>query len=412
MDNFTPVKAKDTTQEHPWPVGWAVSKFSEAVGKWPSLWIEGQIAQIDTTKTAVYITLKDLQQDISMSITAFPPASEQCRKQDLSQGDKIAVYGKPNIWKKSCRFSLQACEVEKSGEGPLVKIIEALKQKFAEEGLFDSSRKLPIPPFPKKIGLVCGAGARAEGDVVTNSRLQWADLDFCIRHVHVQGENCPSEVSAAIRELDKLNLDLIIVTRGGGSYEDLVGFSNEQVVRAAAECKTPIVSAIGHEEDWTLLDLVADKRCSTPTDVAKTVIPNFYRERERVENSHSLLANSMEKIVQRTEERLFRLTSSPFLQDPQRIVEGPERVVKDAKKDMTIALSRKVDEEMSRINVGFAALKSLSPFSTLSRGYALIKKEGKVLSGVKNLKQGDEVKIVMQDGEIKLKVEEVSGGKK
>ena len=128
MDNFTPVKAKDTTQENPWPVAWAVSKFSEAVGKWPLLWVEGQIAQIDAKRTAVYITLKDLQQDISMPIIAFSSAAEQCRRESLSQGDKIVVYGQPDIWKVQCRFSLQAWEVEKSGEGPLVKVIEALKK--------------------------------------------------------------------------------------------------------------------------------------------------------------------------------------------------------------------------------------------------------------------------------------------
>lgn len=406
MDNFTPPKAKDTTQENPWPVAWAVSKFSEAVEKWPSLWIEGQIAQIDAKRTAVYITLKDLQQNISMPITAFSSAAEQCRKENLSQGDKIAVRGRPNIWKGQCRFSLQACEVEKSGEGDLVKVIEALKQKFRKEGLFDRSRKLPIPSFPRRIGLICGAGARAEGDIVTNSRLRW-DLSFSIEHVAVQGKNCPSEVAAAIKKLDETGLDVIIVARGGGSYEDLVGFSSEQVVRAAAECRTPIVSAIGHEEDWTLLDLVADKRCSTPTDVAKTIIPDFSHERERVKNARSALLNSIERTAQLAERSLSFLAYSPLMQEPRRLVEGAERIVKDAEKDMIVAISIRVDEELSKIFADKSALKSLSPLSTLSRGYALVKRRGEVLSGVKNLKQGDEVRIVMQDGEIKLKVEEV-----
>ena len=407
MDNFTPEKAKDTTQEHPWPVAWAVSKFSEAVKKWPFLWVEGQIAQIDGKRSAVYITLKDLQQNISMPVTAFSGAAEKCRKENLSQGDKIVVYGQPNLWVAQCKFSLQACEIEKSGEGPLVKIIEALKQKFAEEGLFDLSRKVPIPSFPRKIGLVCGAGARAEGDIVTNSLLRWPDLDFYIEHAAVQGKNCPSEVSSAIKKLDEMNLDVIIVARGGGSYEDLVGFSNEQVVRAAADCKTPIVSAIGHEGDWTLLDLVADRRCSTPTDVAKTIIPDFAQEEERVKNARSLLTSVMGRIVAMEEGRLFRLASAPFIQDPYRLIERPERALKDAEKDMNIALSMKLDEEMSKVFAIRASLKSLSPFSTLSRGYALVEKGGGILSGVKNLKEGDEVKIVMQDGELKLKVEKI-----
>ena len=407
MDNFTPEKAKDTTLEHPWPVAWAVSKFSEAVKKWPFLWVEGQIAQIDLKRTAVYITLKDLQQNVSMQVTAFSAAAAQCRKAELSQGDKIAVYGQPDLWVTQCRFSLQAYEVEKSGQGPLVKAIEALKQKFAEEGLFDLSRKLPIPSFPRKIGLVCGAGARAEGDIVTNSLLRWPDLDFCIEHAAVQGKNCPSEVAAAIKKLDAMGLDVIIVARGGGSYEDLVGFSSEQVVRAAADCKTPLVSAIGHEGDWTLLDLAADKRCSTPTDVAKTIIPDFIQEKERIKNARSMLTTVMGRVVALEEGRLFRLTSSPFMQDPYRLIEDPKRALKDARKDMSIALSMKLDEEMSKVFALSASLKSLSPLSTLSRGYALVEKGGGILPGVKNLKRGDEVEIVMQDGRLKLKVEEI-----
>lgn len=388
-------------------MAWAVSKFSEAVKKWPCLWVEGQIAQIDGKRSAVYITLKDLQQNVSMSVTAFPPAADRCRKENFSQGDKIAVYGQPDLWKAQCKFSLQAFEVEKSGEGPLVRAIEELKRRLAEEGLFNSSRKIPIPSFPRKIGLVCGTGARAEGDIVTNSLLRWPDLDFTIEYAAVQGKNCPPEVAGAIKKLDGLGLDVIIVARGGGSYEDLIGFSNEQVVRAAAECRTPLVSAIGHEGDWTLLDLVADRRCSTPTDVAKTIIPDFLQEKERVGIARSRLAGAMERTVELEEGRLFRLTSSPFMREPSRLIERAERTIKEAKKDITVALSMRLDEEMSKGFALSASLKSLSPFSTLSRGYALVEKKGEILREVKNLRPGEEIKIVMQDGEVKLKVEEV-----
>ena len=179
------------------------------------------------------------------------------------------------------------------------------------------------------------------------------------------------------------------------------------MVRAAADCKTPLVSAIGHEGDWTLLDLAADKRCSTPTDVAKTIIPDFIQEKERVKNARSMLTTVMGRVVALEEGRLFRLTSSPFMQDPYRLIEDPKRALKDARKDMSIALSMKLDEEMSKVFALSASLKSLSPLSTLSRGYALVEKGGGILPGVKNLKRGDEVEIVMQDGRLKLKVEEI-----
>ena len=408
MDNFTPARAADTTREHPWGVAWAVSAFCQAVAKWPALWIEGQIEQIDGKRSGVYITLKDLEQNVSMQVTAFYAAADQCRDAALAQGDKILVYGRPSLYQVQCRFSLMAQTVLKEeGEGPLLKTIEALKEKLAKEGLFDVSRKIPIPSFPRRIGLICGAGARAEGDITTNSRLRWPDLEFTIEHAAVQGVNCPPEISAAIKKLDAMGLDVIIVARGGGSFEDLIGFSNEQVVRAAAECRTPIVSAIGHEGDWTLIDLAVDKRCSTPTDVAGTVIPSFSQEVQRLERARTLLLRCMELMEGSEEGRIARLLSSPFMQDPRKLVEGPERTVQEAQRSMFIALAMRLDDELRKVSSLSASLKSLSPVSTLSRGYALVEKGGSILSDVQGLKKGDLLKIVMRDGTLKLRIEEI-----
>ncbi|MBR6439930.1 MAG: exodeoxyribonuclease VII large subunit [Aeriscardovia sp.] len=408
MDNFTPARAADTTRDHPWSVAWAVSAFCQAVAKWPSLWVEGQIEQIDGKRSGVYITLKDLEQNVSMQVTAFYGAADQCRSAGLVQGDKILVYGRPNFYQVQCRFSLMAQGVLKEeGEGSLLKVIEALKQKLAKEGLFDASHKIPIPAFPRRIGLVCGAGARAEGDIVTNSRLRWPDLEFTVEHAAVQGVNCPPEVSSAIRKLDEMGLDVIIVARGGGSFEDLIGFSNEQVVRAAAECRTPIVSAIGHEGDWTLIDLAADKRCSTPTDVAGTIIPSFAQEAQRLDRARTLLLRCMELIEGAEEGRIARLASAPFMQDPAKLVEGPEKTVREAERSMFIALAMRLDDELRRVSSLSASLKSLSPISTLSRGYALVEKEGFILSDARGLKKGDQIRIVMRDGALKLRIEEI-----
>lgn len=412
MDNFTPAKAADTTRDHPWGVAWTVAAFCKAVSKWPVLWVEGQIAQIDGKRSGVYITLKDLEQNVSMQVTAFYIAADQCRAAGLAQGDKILVCGKPQFYQAKCSFNLMAQTVLKEeGEGSLLKAIEALKQKLTKEGLFADSRKVPIPSFPHRIGIVCGAGARAEQDIVTNSLLRWPDLEFVIEHAAVQGVNCPPEVSSAIRKLDEMGLDVIVVARGGGSFEDLIGFSDERVVRAAAGCRTPIVSAIGHEGDWTLIDLAVDRRCSTPTDVAETIIPSFLQEEQRLERAKTLLLRYMELLEGREEGRIARLACAPFMQDPGKLVEGPEKRVRDARREMDIALAMRLDEELKEVSSLSASLKSLSPLSTLSRGYALVEKEGSIISDSRGLKKGDLIKIVMRDGTLKLRIEEIEDQK-
>ncbi|MBQ5762810.1 MAG: exodeoxyribonuclease VII large subunit, partial [Aeriscardovia sp.] len=256
-----------------------------------------------------------------------------------------------------------------------------------------------------------GAGARAEQDITTNSLLRWPDLEFVIEHAAVQGVNCPPEVSSAIRKLDEMGLDVIVVARGGGSFEDLIGFSDERVVRAAAECRTPIVSAIGHEGDWTLIDLAVDRRCSTPTDVAETIIPSFLQEEQRLERAKTLLLRYMELLEGREEGRIARLACAPFMQDPGKLVEGPEKRVRDARREMDIALAMRLDEELKEVSSLSASLKSLSPLSTLSRGYALVEKEGSIISDSRGLKKGDLIKIVMRDGTLKLRIEEIEAQK-
>lgn len=279
-----PRLAGETTADNPWPVSLLSEKFHTAVERWPSVWVAGQITQINTRRQgSAYITLRDDHQDIAMEVNGFGQFAAAAAS--FVQGDRVIIHGKPNVWMKRTSLSLRGDAIIAAGAGGSLKaMIDELRKKLKGEGLFDADRKKPLPEFPHCIGLICAPQARAEGDVITNVQLRWPVVDFKVVHVHVQGDQCPSDVVAAIRQLNAdPDVDVIIVARGGGAFEDLIGFSDENVVRAAAAANTPLISAIGHEDDWTLLDLAADVRASTPTDAAKKVVPDVREQMQLIQ---------------------------------------------------------------------------------------------------------------------------------
>ena len=281
-----PRLASETTADNPWPVSLLSEKFYTAVERWPSVWVAGQITQINTRRQgSAYITLRDDFEDIAMEVNGFGRFAAAASQ--FVQGDRVVIHGKPNLWMKRTSLSLRGDTILKVGAGGSLKaMIDELRKQLKGEGLFDADHKLPLPEFPKTIGLICAPQARAEGDVITNVNLRWPSVTFKVVHVHVQGEQCPAEVVQAIAQLDAdPSVDVIIVARGGGSFEDIIGFSDERVVRAAYACTTPLISSIGHEDDWTLLDLVADLRASTPTDAAKRVVPDVREQSQLIEGA-------------------------------------------------------------------------------------------------------------------------------
>ena len=237
-----PRLAAETTAQNPWPVSMLSQKFYGAVERWPSAWVTGQITQINTRRAgSAYITLRDDFEDIAMEVNGFGRFADTARQ--FVQGDRVVIHGKPNLWMKRTSLSLRGDTILKVGAGGSLKaMIDELRKRLKGEGLFDADHKLPLPEFPKTIGLICAPQARAEGDVITNVNLRWPSVTFKVVHVHVQGEQCPGEVAQAIARLDTdPDVDVIIVARGGGSFEDLMGFSDERVVRAAYACTTPLI---------------------------------------------------------------------------------------------------------------------------------------------------------------------------
>ncbi len=404
-----PRMAGETTADNPWPVSLLSEKFHSAVDRWPSVWVAGQITQINTRRQgSAYITLRDDFQDIAMEVNGFGQFAAAAAP--FVQGDRVIIHGKPNLWMKRTSLSLRGDKIIAAGAGGSLKaMIDALRKKLKGEGLFDADRKKPLPEFPHCIGLICAPQARAEGDVITNVRLRWPAVDFKVMHVHVQGEQCPSDVIAAIGRMDAdPDVDVIIVARGGGAFEDLIGFSDEGVVRAAAAANTPLVSAIGHEDDWTLLDLVADLRASTPTDAAKKVVPDVREQAQLIDTGISRMRMRIDAMVSNEARLIEGYANRPSLTQPLTMLEPHQRLIDDARQRMRIGLTRILDDASLTIEKTQASLTALSPQSTLDRGYAVVQSaDGHVIDDAGKVSPGDTLTMTLKHGVVVSEVKTV-----
>lgn len=393
--------ARDTTPENPWPVSLLSQHFHDAVERWPAAWIEGQIIEINARRTGtVYLTLRDSFQEVSISALGFGAFAQKARA--FQQGDRVVMHGQADLWVKSTRLSFRADDIRRIGSGGIKEQIDELRKKLKGEGLFDESNKVPIPEFPTTIGIVCGPGARAEGDIITNVNLRWPIVNFAVKYAHVQGPQCPAEVVQAIQELDAdPAVDVIIVARGGGSFEDLIGFSDERVVRATAACVTPIISAVGHEDDWTLIDLASDMRASTPTDAAKRAVPDVREQQQLVASAIGTMSMRMRAMVDNESRLIEGYVNRPSLTHPQTMVESHERDIADAVRAMRIGLTRIVDDAQMHVEKLKATLTALSPQSTLDRGYAVLQNaSGHVVDDAGDVHVGDELTITLRHGTV------------
>lgn len=393
--------ARDTTPENPWPVSLLSQHFHDAVERWPAAWIEGQIIEINARRTGtVYLMLRDSFQEVSISALGFGAFAQKARA--FQQGDRVVMHGQADLWVKSTRLSFRADDIRRIGSGGIKEQIDELRKKLKGEGLFDESNKVPIPEFPTTIGIVCGPGARAEGDIITNVNLRWPIVHFAVKYAHVQGPQCPAEVVQAIQELDAdPAVDVIIVARGGGSFEDLIGFSDERVVRATAACVTPIISAVGHEDDWTLIDLASDMRASTPTDAAKRVVPDVREQQQLVASAIGTMSMRMRAMVDNESRLIEGYVNRPSLTHPQTMVESHERDIADAVRAMRIGLTRIVDDAQMHVEKLKATLTALSPQSTLDRGYAVLQNaSGHVVDDAGDVHVGDELTITLRHGTV------------
>ncbi|WP_291055140.1 exodeoxyribonuclease VII large subunit [Herbiconiux sp.] len=360
------------TAENPWPVGELAEKIRGYIERLGTAWVEGEITQWGVSGGNVYGKLKDLNGQATISFTIWSSVKARIPA-DLKQGDRVIALIKPNYWVRGGTLTMQVYEMRHVGLGDLLERLERLRAQLAAEGLFDASRKKPLPFLPGGIGLITGKDSDAEKDVLRNAQLRWPSVRFRVIHAAVQGDRTPREVVAALEALDDdPEIDVIIIARGGGDFQNLLGFSDEAVVRAVAAARTPVVSAIGHEADRPLLDSVADLRASTPTDAAKRVVPDVTEELTRVDQARTRIRGRMASIVSVEIDRLGQIRSRPALAQPGWIIDSRSEELTRFVARGSELVSRVIEREGNSVRELTGHLRALSPQRTLDRGYAIV----------------------------------------
>ena len=384
---------------------WSVSNFTSSLKDWitklGNVWVEGQISQISPKKDVFFGELRDLVADKGFSIHSRRPDVLNAVS-ELAAGDRVVALVHPDFWERSGKTSMDVLAIRKVGLGELLERIERLRQQLIKEGLTLAERKQPLPFLPNLIGLITGANSDAEKDVLQNAKLRWPEVRFKIQHTPVQGDKAAAEIIKAIQALDAdSEVDVIILTRGGGSFQDLLVFSDEQVVRAVANCKTPIVSAIGHENDRPLTDEVADFRASTPTDAAKNVVPDVVDERKKISIALERIALRVVGYVQNQLELILGIRTRPVFANPFTIVD--ERALNITQLLTTLKSQTKnfLDKEQLQIAGLRGQVRALSPKLTLDRGYAVVRnlKDG-LVTDPKKVSKGEKLKVTLAGGDL------------
>ncbi|RAJ71589.1 exodeoxyribonuclease VII large subunit [Streptomyces sp. Amel2xB2] len=396
-----------TSPEAPVPVG----EISRLIGGWidrlGAVWVEGQIIQLSPRPGAgmAFLTLRDPSQDVSISVTCFRDVFDRV-KDVVSEGARVVVHAKPVWYGRAGTLSLRAADIRPVGIGELLARLERLRKSLAAEGLFAEDRKRPLPFLPQRVGLVTGRASDAERDVLHTARERWPAVRFEVRHTAVQGVRAVPQLIEAVRELDAHpEVDVIIVTRGGGSMEDLLPFSDEQLVRTAAGCRTPLVSAIGHEADAPLLDLVADLRSRTPTHAAKDVVPDVGEEHERVRELRARAFRVINAFLDREERGLADVVSRPAMADPHAMTDERAEEIRFLLERARRTLGHRLDRAEDELRHTRARVVALSPAATLQRGYAVLQREdGGVIRTPEETSEGEKLRARVADGEFGVTV--------
>ncbi|MCQ1999375.1 exodeoxyribonuclease VII large subunit [Arthrobacter zhaoxinii] len=396
-----PATAAQTSPENPWPLALLSKNLKSYIDRAPATWVEGQVIELNRRANASYITLRDVDAEVSLSLTAWSTVMNRLEL-PLERGARVVALVKPDFWVKTGRLSMQTRDIRPVGLGDLLARIERLRHALAAEGLFREDRKLPLPLLPGRIGLITGRNSDAMKDVMRNAALRWPAVEFEVREVAVQGVNAVAEVSRALAELDAMpEVDVIIIARGGGSLEDLLAFSHEDLVRAVSAASTPVVSAIGHEADRPLLDDVADLRASTPTDAAKRVVPDVGEELARIRQSRAQLRRILGTVLSRETDRLNHVRSRPALAAPLSMVDRRQEEVSRLRSRALSAVTAEVRRDADRIGHLRAQVRALSPQNTLDRGYAVVQlQDGSVVREAETVPAGAQLRIRVAVGEL------------
>ena len=390
----------ETSSESPAPVRVVSEAIKDYVDRLGPIWIEGEISELnERSGMMAFMRLRDTSVDMSISVMCHKSVIATVKP--LPDNARVVLYAKPSWYTKNGSISFSAREIRQVGVGELLARLEALKNLLAAEGLFDSDRKVALQLLPKVLGLICGRNTDAEKDVVENAKRRWPSVQFEIREVTVQGAAAVSEVSDALRDLEaNKDVEVIIITRGGGSFEDLLPFSDEGLVRLAASCTTPIVSAIGHEKDAPLLDLVADYRASTPTDAAKRVVPDIAEEIAMIDALRDRARRTLVNRINLETNQIANFSNRPVMKDPHVLISTRADIIAGLRDRSNRSFAHQLKlakEELKQIK---ARVRALSPQATLDRGYSVVQlADGTIVTDPKKLQQGDVLRLRLAKGE-------------
>ena len=384
--------------------------LARRVDELPPLWVEGEIGDLRYNPKFgfTFLTLRDPDEGATLAVTMARWAFERIDPAPV-EGQRVQVHGKVTLYDKRAELSLRADRIEPAGDGALLARIEEARRRLDADGLFDPARKRSPPLWPRGIGLIAGREAAAPLDVIRNARARLASARFVLAETSVQGERAVPEIVRALAALDaRPDVEVIVIARGGGSLEDLLPFSDEQLCRAIAACSTVVVSAVGHERDVPLCDLVADRRASTPTDAARLIVPDARQELENVERLRSSARRCAERAVVRSRERLEALAARPALRSPHYWVvsrrEGLDRLraVLDGAPARVLAARAERSEQL------VARLRAVAPQATLERGYAIVIDEhGRAVREAAAITPGERVDLRLARGRAAARIEEV-----
>ncbi|MEU8265703.1 exodeoxyribonuclease VII large subunit [Sphaerisporangium sp. NPDC049002] len=394
-----------TSPEQPLPIRSVLQMVAQWIGKLGTVWAEGQITDLSSRGGTVFLTLRDPVANVSARVTCPRNVYEATVPRPVD-GARVVVLVKPDFWVNRGSFAFTALEIRPVGIGELLARLERLRQIIVAEGLANTDRKRRLPFLPGTIGLICGRDSAAERDVLENARRRWPAVRFKVETVAVQGPYAVGEVTDALHRLDTdREVDVIVIARGGGSLEDLLPFSDESLVRAVSACRTPVVSAIGHEQDNPLIDLVADVRASTPTDAAKKVVPDVGEQLALVGQLRDRGRRVVVGRLDREASWVAAVRSRPSLADPvreiERRAEQAESLRDRARRCLTSSLDR-AEDSLAHVR---ARLVTLSPAATLERGYAIVQlPSGEVVRLASSVRAGEELSVRFSDDRVDVTV--------
>jgi exodeoxyribonuclease VII large subunit len=393
---------------------YSVAAFNRGVGQWlgrlPTVWVEGEVTELRRHErwATVFFTLKDPTDGSCVGVSMARGKFDALRL-DLADGERVHVFGRPELFEQRADFKLRALTIERFGVGAHLATLERLKASLAAEGLFADARKRPLPFLPRRIGVVTGNDAAAKRDVVTTILSRFPPASVLVAETYVQGPRAAAEIVAAIGALcEQADVDVIVLTRGGGSFEDLLPFSDERVVRAVAGCRVPVVSAVGHEQDTPLCDLAADVRASTPTAAGKLVVPELTELFGRLDRAREALARSVQRSLEHDRQRLAR-SAERLRAGPRVAVQREGLRLERSHERLRLAPLLAVERKRAALGNSAAKLAALSPLQTLRRGYAIVRTEpGGVVVSAADVSAGAHVDVTLAQGGFGARVEEVT----